>query len=421
MSLINQGIIDNVEASYIEIYLREKKIQRTDDEMGISIKDWINNLLSDKKIDEDAFEEFLFEELFLGKRKLIRIYQLDNMKKIKYLEDWQKKISENYNVNDLDFNAILDTRVNSSETRKVAAVHYDENEKGELTRLQILFMCFIQVNNGNGYRDTCAYIPVDINFTQKIMILKAWNRKGVIEEYRADVLTDNIKKSMSLIFGVTTRNFMIKHKQVLYNMSKQLVDDVHNKIPAFIQIPDLQKCIDEFEQLVFSELSITNVREDEKGKKVIPKGVMEFSDEIRKAIERLSISDYFYDRSYDKIWNMGIDAIIAKIKFNDNENILTSLSGEDSETPIFCTKTFMYLKKSMEDSKLVEILWIVKNRSKGTLNIRYNATEEEYLGVLIKFGVRYKEEDLKDVMEIYKTYETRTFKNITSNDKRNVG
>lgn len=44
---------------------------------------------------------------------------------------------------------------------------------------------------------------------------------------------------------------------------------------------------------------------------------------------------------------MGIDAIIAKIKFSDNENVLTSMSNQGDKKPIFCTKTFLSLKKSM--------------------------------------------------------------------------
>lgn len=167
-------------------------------------------------------------------------------------------------------------------------------------------------------------------------------------------------------------------------------------------------------------MPIVNIDVNEDGIKVIPKGVMEFSDEIQKALERLAISDYFYNRSYDEIWDMGVDAVIAKIKFNDNENILTSLSGEESDKPIFCTKTFMYLKKSMEDSKLVERLWVVKNRNRGTLNVRYDAIDEEYLGIMIRSGIRYTGEDLEAALEIYKNYESRTIKTITRNDKRNV-
>lgn len=420
MASINRGIIDNVEASYIETYLGQKGFKRTEDEQGVPLEEWLNALLNDKKIDIDSFEKFLFGELFFGKRKLVRIYQMDNINKIKYIEDWQGILEKRYGVQELDFNDILGVRVNRQENRKIAAVHYEENERGEISGLQILFVCYVEIDDKNGYRDSCAYIPVDIDFMQRIMILKAWNRNGVIEQYRADSLTDSVKNTMSSTFGVMTLDYKIKHKKVLYNMSKGLVDLVYNKIPAFGQISLVQKYVDDFEQSVLGELPIVNIRVDEAGRKTIPKGVMEFVDEIKKAIERLAISDYFFDRSYDEIWNMGIEAIIAKIKFNDNENILTSLSGEDSEKPIFCSKTFMYLKKSMEDSKLVEKLWVVQKRDRGTLNIRYDATNEEYLGVLIRNGVRYSQEDLNIVMEIYRNYESETSRKIADGNKRYV-
>ncbi len=419
--MITKGIVENVEASYIETYLNTIGLKRSEEEREVPIDTWVNNLIDEHNIDIDSFEEFLFEELFMGKRKLMRIYRLDSIKKIIYLEDWQEVMLRKYGISSFDFNAILDTHVNINEQRKVAAIHHEENEKGELVRLQILFVCFVQVNDENGHRDSRAYIPVDIDFVKKIMILKAWNRHGVVEKYRADTLTEHIKRILSLTFNVKTKNFMIRHKQVLYSMSKGLVEHVYNNIPAFKQIAELQNDIDEFEQLVFSKLPIINVRDTEEGKKDIPHGIMEFSDEIKKALERLAISDYFFDRNYDEIWNMGIDAIIARIKFNDKENILTSLSGEDSDKPIFCTKTYMYLKKSMEDSKLVEKLWVVKSRSKGTLNIRYDASEDEYLGILIRSGIRYTEDDMHAIMEIYRDYESTTVKTIASSYKRCVG
>lgn len=41
---------------------------------------------------------------------------------------------------------------------------------------------------------------------------------------------------------------------------------------------------------------------------------------------------------------MGVDTIISRIKFKDTEHVLTSLNGETSDMPIFCTKTFLALK-----------------------------------------------------------------------------
>ena len=421
MSIINKSVVVNVEASYIETYLNQTGFKRKDEEAGIDIVDWVNSLMESEKLNQKIFEEFLFRELSMGKRKAIRIYNIDSVKNIKYPEDWLPILIEKYAIDSLNFSNILDTRVDRENIRKIAAIHSDENEKGELVRIQILFVCFFQVDEGNGIRDTCGYIPVDIDFIKKQMTLKAWNRQGVVDEnYRAKGLMDHIEHIMALTFNVHIRQYMIRHKQVLYQMSKGLVDNIYNKVPAFNQISELEKAIKEFEQSALTTLPLLHVIEDSKGHRSIPKGVMEVADELHKALERLVIGDYFFDKSFDEIWNMGVDAIIARIKFNDSENVLTSLSGEESEKPIFCTKTFMYLKKSMEDSKLVEKLWVVKSRFKGKLNVRYDASDERFLGILIRSGIRYTEEDLETALEIYKKYESTIIRRAATRRKRNV-
>lgn len=230
MAFINRAIVENIEGNYIETYLTQNGFKKSDEEAGISVEDWVNSLLDKSRIDIDEFEEFLFQELMMGKRKLIRVYQMDNVKKIKLPEDWSEPLAEKYGITSLDFNAILNTYVNSRSSRKIAAIHSEENEKGELTRLQILFVCWIEVNEVEAYRDSYAYIPVDIDFTKKIMLIKAWNRYGLANEnQRADAMLDYIRNIMALSFHVSTRHYMIKHKKVLYNMSKGLVDEVYDK------------------------------------------------------------------------------------------------------------------------------------------------------------------------------------------------
>lgn len=133
------------------------------------------------------------------------------------------------------------------------------------------------------------------------------------------------------------------------------------------------------------------------------------------------MSDFFYDVPYEDIWGLtGVEAVISKIRFNDIEHVLTSLSGEDSSVPIFCTKTFMALKKSLEDAEMVERLWVEKSRSKGRLSLSFDATKEEYFSVRVLSGIRFKEEDLIVAEEIYKQYESGDIAETWNQDKRNV-
>lgn len=196
MPSLSQSIITNVEESYIQLYLKKKGFVQTDEEKGQELKYWVDNLLKDKKINVEEFEEFLFNELFWGKRKTIRVYKLDKVKNYKYPGDWELPLEEKYNVVSINFSDILGMIPNCEETRKIVAIRSEENIKGELTRIRLLFACYIQINGARGYKDSVSYIPVEIDFNKKIMLIKAWARQQIAhEEHKADNLMEHIKKN----------------------------------------------------------------------------------------------------------------------------------------------------------------------------------------------------------------------------------
>lgn len=419
MPVISQSIIKNVDVgvpSFIETYLKSKNHMKSEEDRGLEVKYWVDKLFDEKKIDLEDFENFLFDELFWGKRKNIRIYKLDFVNKIKGMKRWIDLLSEKYGIDSLDFKNIIGTIPSTDDRRKIAAVTSEVNYKGDLDKLRILFVCFAQTNAG----DTCAYYPVEIDFVRKIMTIKGWNRQGLIDGFKTEETMDHIYSLMALSFKVNTRRFISRHKKVLYKMSQGLISDIYKKIPAFNQISEVQDVVKNFQQDVLSVLSLKNKIQQDKCFS-ISKGVLDFEDEIQKVLEKLYVSDFFYDVPYESVWNMeGIDTIISKIRFNDVEHVLTSLSGEATEVPIFCTKTFMALKKSMEDAEMVERLWIVKERDRGKLSLSYDATKEEFLGIRILSNIRFKQADLLVAEEIYNQYETGIITKVTETDQRVV-
>ena len=170
---------------------------------------------------------------------------------------------------------------------------------------------------------------------------------------------------------------------------------------------------------MLEKLSLKHLDEQEEG--LIPKYVFDFQEELKKVIEKLCICDYFYDVQYETaVWGMGVEMIVSKIKFQDIEHVLTIMSSESSQMPIFCTKTFLSLKKSLEDAKVVDRLWIEKSRKKGKLSLAYNATKDEFLEVKILSGIRFKREDLKIAEEIYNQYANGTIGEIKNQNQRNI-
>ena len=77
MITLSQSIITNVGEDYIKTYLKGKGFTQTEEKKGQGLKSWVDDLLQEYKVNVREFEEFLFEELFWGKRKTIWIYKLD--------------------------------------------------------------------------------------------------------------------------------------------------------------------------------------------------------------------------------------------------------------------------------------------------------------------------------------------------------
>ena len=422
MPSLSQSIITNVEESYIQLYLKKKGFVQTDEEKGQELKYWVDNLLKDKKINVEEFEEFLFNELFWGKRKTIRVYKLDKVKNYKYPGDWELPLEEKYNVVSINFSDILGMIPNCEETRKIGAIRSEENIKGELTRIRLLFACYIQINGARGYKDSVSYIPVEIDFNKKIMLIKAWTRQQIAhEEHKADNLMEHIKKIMGIEFKVTTKNYMSEHKKILFLMSKSLIYEAYSHVPTYNEINNIEGSIKKFVEETLGGLSLRNVKPNGNGQHILAEGVMDFEAEIRNVLEGLAISDYFFDRNFDEIWKMGLEAVVARVKFNDEEKVLTSLSGENTTTPIFCTKTFMSLKNRMEESERIETLWITMDRKRGNLNLKFDASNMEYMEILIKYGIRFNEADMNSALEIYEKYETKLNQQVAEHSKIAIG
>ena len=320
MLTLSGMIVDNVGEEYINTYLRSKRYVKAEEQDGKSVEYRVNALIEQGELDLEDFEKFLLEELFYGKRKSIRFYKLDTAYKLKKPEDWLSKLRETYKVESLDFTEIMKTIPSPEHCLRIAAVSSDVDRKGNLEKIDILFVAYTEVSENGRIRSTVAYYPVEVDLKEKRMVIKAWNRQGLCEGYKLEEQFDHIAMILSLSFGVKTKPFMATHKKALHHMSRGLVTEVYNKIPSFNQIRELENPIQTFEQEVLKKLSLKNVKEQD-GEKTLGKNIFDFKDEVEKMLEKLCISDYFYDIPYDEIWKMGVKTIVSKIKFKDLEHV----------------------------------------------------------------------------------------------------
>ena len=419
MLTLSGKIVVNVEASYIETYLRKKGYVRTEEQKSKRVEYWVNDLIVQKELDVQEFEDFLYEELFFGKRKCIRIYHLDFLNKIRNPRDWASNLNRVFGQSELNFNSILTTIPSKEEPEKIAAITSETDYKGNLFKIQILLVRYAETWEAGRINETCSYYPVEIDLKKETMNIKAWNRKGLTENYKTEEHMDRIVGLLSSSFNVITRNYMSEHKKALHNMSQGIVTDLYNKIPAYNEIRNIEQESSEFEKKALAKLSLKHLGEQEEGS--IPKYIFDFQEELKKVMEKLCICDYFYDVQHETaVWEMGVEMIVSKIKFQDIEHVLTIMSSESSQIPVFCTKTFLSLKKSLEDAKVVDRLWIEKSRTRGKLSLAYNAAKDEFLEIGIQSRIRFKREDLEIAEEIYNQYANGTVGEIKNQDQRNI-
>lgn len=427
MPSLSESIVDNVGENYISTYLKGKGHTQPDEKKGQVLKYWVDDLLREQKIDIDDFEDFLFEELFFGKRKTIQMYRIEKTKDYKFPVDWEFPLDEQYGLDSIDFCNILNTIPNEEQTRKIAAVRSEENAREELVKIRLLFVFYIEINEDRNIKSTSAYIPVEINFQTKTMLIKAWTRQHVdYDPYKAGKLIQHVKDLLRSEFKVSTQNYGIVHKKVLFNMSRNLIYEAYSKVPSYNKIEkNMEDSVKNFIKETYEKLSLWNTEENDNGEQFLPKEVLDFKGELKNVLECLAISDHFFNRSYDEIWEMGLEAVISRIKFNDKERVLASLKAEDTETPIFCTKTFMSLKTRMEETERIESLWIAMGREKGQrghLNVRFDASDQEYLGLLItNYSIRFNESDMNTILGIYEKYEAKSNQKDTGKGKMAVG
>ena len=75
----------------------------------------------------------------------------------------------------------------------------------------------------------------------------------------------------------------------------------------------------------------------------------------------------------------------------------------------------------MEEAEKTETLWITMKRKKGNLNLKFDASESQYLEVLIKYGIRFNEADMISALKIYDKYAEKLNRKITEQSKSAIG
>ncbi|KEI91110.1 MULTISPECIES: hypothetical protein [Clostridium] len=419
---ISNSIVVNIGEEVIKPFLKEKGVSNEKLVNGKSAENLISDLIDNKQLNIDDVKYFFFQELMFGKRRYMRIFNLDKSNKIMYEEDWYDVLNKEYNIPSLEFNNIISTLVSVDEPKKIAAIHTEYNEKREINKISILFVCYIAMKSkGN----SCCYIPVEFDLMNKLIVIKAWRRQGIAddEKYKPAHLMDKTIAWFEKNLNYSKKSMSDKHKKTLYSMNKGLVTELFDKIPSYEDSIELDKDIDNFSYSILKKMNLENRKLEKDGTYSLPIGVMDIKDELLKLIQRIAVSDYFMNREYDEVWNMGISAIVNSVKFNDRENVLAVVSGEEKRKPVFCSKSFLVLLKSIEESKAVDTIWIAFKYDNKTIRINYDASKDDYyLEIGLLSSQRYfTQKEFEYIWEVLTRYESDDNPKVEKMDRAIIG
>lgn len=129
---------------------------------------------------------------------------------------------------------------------------------------------------------------------------------------------------------------------------------------------------------------------------------------MNKVLQQLIVSDYFLNEDIDVFSKNNVSAAITSIKFNDKEKNTAKLVGENNTKAIVCSRTFMSMRKSIEVVETVSSLSIAYKRISDSIEVKFDASEKEYLCITILNQKYYDESDFKKIWGIYNRYESRT-------------
>lgn len=401
---VSESIIKNIKPSKIISFLKEKKVNQTDDDKGMNLNLWLGKLIDENKISIDELNDYIYQELLFGKRRLIRIYELKSVRKINSKNSWNNFLT-NYKCDSMNYNRIIHTNLKSDEKIKVAAIKSIIKEE-KIRQVEIIFALNMKMKrpDESGTEFSVSYIPVCVDLVRKTLTIKVWNREGGDDKDTPNMQLDRVYSILESELGIVTRAITKNPQKVLYSMSKDLFDEFFAQLPNIEEIERKKNSIDDIVASLLEDITLENSLICN-GKKTMDPEVIDVGGEVYKLLQQIALYDYLRKNKLDNL-TKNINKYVSRIRFNDRDNLSASLNSETGVKCIFDTKTFMCVRNSLElvDNIMAIVVAFVKDR--GLLSVKYDASDNRYLSIHILRERYYTEQDYKQVWELYNRYES---------------
>lgn len=211
-----------------------------------------------------------------------------------------------------------------------------------------------------------SYFPIDIDFESKQFMIKMMVKDYInITEYKGYNIAKKLAEEISEDFGLKFKICKNNNQQVLYNMSKKLLDDVikeKGKAGLDELNSDIIRLAKETQKKISSKLNI-NISNQALSEKNI-------TYEIKSVIENIILPLILIDAKT-------IDGLISYIKFRDKTAVNAVLRSQRRSDTLLDSNSYLNLRKSLNESKYVEKIRVLWNEN--NISLYYDASDEEYI------------------------------------------
>lgn len=397
---IASSLIDNIAYQRINVFLRKQNIS----ERRNNKRELLEELLADNRIVEQDLNEFLYDELMYGKQRLMRVYELKSTRHICKETEWNQFLRK-FQCDNLDFNKIITTNMMQEDGMKIAAIK-SQSENGILTKVEILFL----FNMLKGTRKTSqveyvySYIPTIIDIENKILIIKVWNREQGAEGYTPIEQLDVVYQQLVDSLNVDVKFMENKAQNVLYRMSRDLFDGFLGQLPNIAEIEAKKDELDDISNSLLSGIT-WNTAKNVDGKIILNPEVMQLPEELYKLIQQIALFDYLKGHDIKSLLR-NTDKYVARIRFNDKDNLSASLTGEKGVKCIYDAKTFMCIRNSLDIVERIVAIMVAFVKDDNTIMyVKYEACDGQFINIHILHDKYYDENDFAQIWELYKKYE----------------
>lgn len=405
---ICEELMDKINSKDINAFLKEIEISPNDEKYPKNRKRMFEELILEGIIDEETLSSFFYRGIMCGEHRLIRVYKLSERccNLLRNRSSWDD-FMHHYDVSELQYNLILTPLKYKSETAKLVYIKsFKSRLKSRLARIDMIYAFKILKSNKEtrAVEELNLYLPVTIDLINHELIIKVCNQSGILESSRPKKQLDAVFDELKADLKIELNKNKVRPETVLYDMSRELFNNFYRQLPNIKELDEKRNKLCRVVDLLLQDIKLNHSQKEADGMIHIDPNLIDLEDELYKLLQQTVLLDYLETGDLESL--LPDDTIyISKIRFSDQDNLEASLTGENGKDCIYDKRTFMGIRNSLDIVKRIVSMRVIFPQKKGNLTVKYDGTDDKFIGVHILDSRHYNQDELNEAWELYRVYE----------------